>query len=88
MLGRLLFQKVLIGNRDGHLRLDLEQLVLHVDDKLLQHLFRVLRFINQIVEVGPEKSGDSFHECHDQFLSALLAVSLRSRSGHRRWRVP
>ena len=39
----LLQEQVLIGDRDRHLGLDLHQLVLHVENDLLDHLFRILR---------------------------------------------
>ena len=39
----LLREQVLIGDRDRHLRLDLQQLVLHVEDHLLDHLLGIFR---------------------------------------------
>ena len=50
----LFFEQVLIGDGDRDLRFDLQKLVLHVEDDLLDHLFRVLGLVDQVVEVGPD----------------------------------
>ena len=55
VLGALLGQQVLVGNRDGYLRLHLEQLVLHVENNLLQHPLRILGLLNQVVEIGAKQ---------------------------------
>jgi hypothetical protein len=52
MLSLLLLEQVLIGQRNGDLRLYLQKLVLHIEDELAQHLLWVLGAIDQIVEVG------------------------------------
>src|ERR1035441_7032566 len=49
----LLVEHVLVGNRDRHLGLHLEQLVLHVQDDLLDHFFGVFGLIHQVVDIGP-----------------------------------
>ncbi len=49
----LLLQQMQIGERDRHLRLHLDELVLHVENHLLQHLLGILRAIDQIVQIGP-----------------------------------
>ena len=49
----LLLEDVLVGNGDGDLRFHLEQLVLHVQGDLLDHLFRVFGLVDEVVEVGP-----------------------------------
>ncbi len=56
----LSFQQVLVGDSDRHLRLDLQKLVLHVENDLLDHFFRVFGLVNQVIEIGPEKCGNSF----------------------------
>ena len=55
----LFFQQVLVGDGDRHLGLDLQKLVLHVKDHLLDHLFRMLGFVDQVVEIGAEQGGNS-----------------------------
>ena len=45
---------MLVGNGNRHLRLDLQKLVLHVKNHLLDHLFRLFGFIDQVVEIGPD----------------------------------
>jgi hypothetical protein len=50
----LLFEQVLVGNGDGDLRFDLQELVVHVEDDLLDHLFGLLSFVDQVVEVSPD----------------------------------
>ncbi len=65
VLGFLAFEKVLIGDRDGDLRLDLQKLVLHIKDELLQHLLGILSLVDQVVDIRSEESGNAFHECHE-----------------------
>ncbi len=48
------FQQMLVGDGDGDLRFDLQELVVHVEDDLFDHLFRLLGFVDQVVEVGPD----------------------------------
>ena len=55
----LFFQQVLVGDGNRHLRLDLQKLVLHVEDDLLDHLFRMLGLVDQVVEIGPDQCGNS-----------------------------
>jgi hypothetical protein len=45
---------MLVGDGDGDLRFDLQELIVHVEDDLLDHLFGLLSFIDQVVEVGPD----------------------------------
>jgi hypothetical protein len=42
-----------------HLGLDLQKLVLHVEDDLLDHFFRVLGLVNQVIEIGADQCGNS-----------------------------
>jgi hypothetical protein len=65
VLRLLLFEQVLIGKRDGDLRLYLQELVLHIEDELAQHLLRIFRAVDQIVEIGAKQSCNSFKQCHD-----------------------
>jgi hypothetical protein len=65
MLRLLLFEQVLVGKRDGDLRLYLQELVLHIEDELAQHLLRIFRAVDQIVQIGAKQSCNSFKQCHD-----------------------
>ena len=47
-------QDVLIGDGDGDLRFDLEVLILHVEDHLLDHFFRIFGAVDHVVEIGPD----------------------------------
>ena len=54
LLGILFFlflQQMQISQRDCHLRLDLQELVLHVENDLLQHLLGILSLVDQIIQV-------------------------------------
>ncbi len=51
---------MLIGNRDRHLRLDLQQLVLHVENHLLDHLLGIFRFVDQIVQICANQRRHAF----------------------------
>jgi hypothetical protein len=46
---------VLVGYRNGHLGLDLEQLILHVQNHLLDHFFRIFGLIDKVVDIGPDQ---------------------------------
>jgi len=41
------------------LGLDLQELVLHIENYLLDHFFRVLSLVYQVIEIGPDQCGDS-----------------------------
>jgi hypothetical protein len=56
----LFFEQMLVGDGDGDLRFDLQELVVHVEDDLLDHLFGLLSFVDQVVEVGPDQGGNAF----------------------------
>jgi hypothetical protein len=45
---------MLVGNSNRDLRFNLQKLVVHVKDDLLDHLLRLLGFVDQVVEVGPD----------------------------------
>ena len=51
---------MLVGNRDRHLGLHLEQLVLHVQNHLLDHFLRVFRLIDQVVKIGADQGCYAF----------------------------
>ena len=40
------FEQVLVGDGDRHLRLHLQKLILHVENDLFDHLFRVFCFVD------------------------------------------
>ena len=61
---QLLLQHVLVGDRNRHLGFDLEQLILHVQNHLLDHFFRVFGLIDKIVEIGPYQCCYPFQKCH------------------------
>ena len=48
----LLVQKMLVGDGDGDLGFDLEELVFHVEDELFGELLRVFGFLDEVVDVG------------------------------------
>ena len=56
---------MLIGDRDRYLRLYLNELVLHVQNHLLEHLLRIFGLVDQIVEIGANQRRNTFHESHD-----------------------
>src|SRR5438034_4844179 len=58
----LALEDVLVGDRDGDLRLHLEELILHVEDDLLQQLLRVLRLVDEIVQVRAHERRDTFQQ--------------------------
>src|SRR5580658_729417 len=66
---------MLVCNRDGDLRLDLEKLVLHIENDLLDHLFRVFSLVDQVVEVCPDQCCDSFQKCHTVLLQKCCRES-------------
>ena len=55
-LFELALENMLVGDGDGHLGLDLEQLILHVEDHLLDHFFRIFGLIDKVVEIGANQS--------------------------------
>ena len=52
MLLELFLEEVLVSDGDGHLGLDLEELVLHVKNELFAKLLGVFSSLNEIVDVG------------------------------------
>jgi hypothetical protein len=59
------FQALLVRDRDRHLLLRLDKLVLHVDDDLVQHLLRVFRLGDQIVQVRFDERAEPRKNSHD-----------------------
>ena len=47
----IIIQQVLIGDGDGYLRLHLQELILHVENYLLDHLFGIFGLVDQVVEI-------------------------------------
>ncbi len=68
MLFALFLEQMLVRQRNRHLRLHLHQLVLHIEDELLEKLFRIFGLVDQIVQIGSKQCAYSFEECHDIFL--------------------
>jgi hypothetical protein len=57
----LLFEEtVLVGDGDGDLGFDLEQLVLDVEEDLSGEFFGIFGAVEEVVEVGTEEGGDAF----------------------------
>jgi hypothetical protein len=54
VLSLLFFEQMLIGKRDGYLCLYLQELILHIEDELAQHLLRIFRPVDEVVEIGAE----------------------------------
>jgi hypothetical protein len=51
MLLQFFLEKVLVSNRDGNLRLDLEKLIFHVQDELLCEFLGIFSLLDEIVNV-------------------------------------
>src|SRR6266487_6985718 len=53
--------------RDGrrHLLFGLRQLTAHVDDQLVQHLFRILGTVDQVVDVRPDQRRETVKDSHE-----------------------
>jgi len=51
MLLAFLVQHMLIRNGNRHLRLHLHQLVLHIEHQLLKQLLRILRLLDQVIQI-------------------------------------
>ena len=49
---RLVLEALLVGDRGGHLLLGLRELIAHVGHDLVQHLLRILRLGDQVIDVG------------------------------------
>jgi hypothetical protein len=47
------FQHVLVRDGNGDLSLYLHQLILHIEDDLFDHFFRIFRLIDEVVQVRP-----------------------------------
>ena len=60
ILLRFFLEHMLVRNRDRDLRLHLQQLVLHVENHLLDHRRRVLRPVDEIVQVCPDQRAHAF----------------------------
>ena len=52
----LTLENVLVGDGNSYLGFDLEQLILHIQDHLLDHLFRIFGLIDKVVEIGANQS--------------------------------
>ena len=52
MLLALALEQVFVGDGDGDLCLDLEQLIFHIGYQLFQQLFRVFGLFDEVVDIG------------------------------------
>src|SRR6202795_2791889 len=73
VLGSFLFEQVQVRQCYGDLRLDLHELVFHVEDHLLQHLLGILGLVEQVVEVCAHQGCYTIHECHNDLLARIVA---------------
>ena len=55
-----LAKQVLVGDRDCDLSLDLEHLILHIENHLLEHLLRIFRAVDQVIEIRADQCGNTF----------------------------
>jgi hypothetical protein len=55
----LLLQALFIGDRDRDLLFGLDQLVLHLEDDLIEHLLRIFRLGDQLVQIRFDKRSES-----------------------------
>src|SRR6185369_10039703 len=63
-LGRLLLHQVLLGDGHRELRLHLDVLVVQIEHELVDHLFRVFRAIDEVVEVRADEHAHALQELH------------------------
>src|SRR5439155_24618012 len=77
VLTPLFFQHVLVGDGHRHLCLDLQILILHVEDDLLDHFFRIFRAIDHVIDVRANQSAYSFQKSHDEspFTNRMLQTT-------------
>ena len=62
--GVLLLQLFLVGDRDRHRLLGLDQLLLHLEQHLGQHLLGILSLRDEIVDVGLDQRPESGKDPH------------------------
>ena len=60
----LFLEQMLVRDGDGDLRFDLQELVFHIEDQLLQHFFGIFGAVDEVVEIGAKKGGNAFEEGH------------------------
>jgi hypothetical protein len=60
VLLEFLLEEMLVGDGDGDLRFDLEELVLHVEDELLGEFLGVFGLFDEVVDVGSQESSYAF----------------------------
>ena len=70
-------EPLLIGDRGGHLLLGFRQLAPHVDDQLLENLFRILGPRDQVRDVGPDQRGQTVKDSHSAPLGLLAGLLAR-----------
>jgi hypothetical protein len=64
VLDALLLQQMLVRNRDRNLSLHLHQLILHIEQNLLQHLLRIFRAIDQVIQIRTNQAAHTFEQAH------------------------
>ena len=62
--GVLLLQLLLVGDRDRHRLLRLDQLGLHLQQHLAEHLLRVLSLADEVVDVALDECAESRKDSH------------------------
>src|SRR2546427_5382688 len=58
-------QALLVRDGRRHLLFGLRQLTAHVDDQLVQHLFRILGTVDQVVDVRPDQRRETVKDSHE-----------------------
>ena len=68
---------MLIGDGNRHLRFDLQKLVLHVEDHLLDHLLRIFGLVDQVIQIGADKvETRSSSAMMNSFITSALSFQL------------
>ena len=64
LLLELLREALLVGDRDRDLLLRLDELVVHVEDDLVQHLLRVFGLADEVVQVALDELSEAPEDAH------------------------
>ena len=77
----LLGEPLLVGDRRGDLLLRLDELVVHVQDDLVQHLLGVFRAADQVVQVDLDELREAAEDTHALVLDSVRQASWRREPG-------
>ena len=56
----LFAKQVLVGDCNCDLSFHLEHLILHIENHLLEHLLRIFRAVDQVIEICADQCGNTF----------------------------